>query len=278
MWRDSPSRAIQRIDPYRLPYHPGGELFRPPYISSDEPFRASYHSSGELFRPCGQPPLAIPGPRPTFSNSFAPRPTAYAHGSSGAARPFNHQYMPPPPKLLGPKSKTGGSSSRFPTATSSGHRNTSASTKMLVPASIPTSVSTASQAPAQPPAQAPAPAATPARSVAPPSPFSPPLTTESFSPPRVLPTSLAPLHRSLLPFLPPPEPFTLPPTPVPEIKTPAPRHRRLFVAAGESAYVENGMSLSTPTKESKSTGGIEDAGKWKELGKGIEELLVDFEE
>jgi hypothetical protein len=42
--------------------------------------------------------------------------------------------------------------------------------------------------------------------------------------------------------------------------------------------VENGMSLSTPTKESKSTGGIEDAGKWKELGKGIEELLVDFEE
>lgn len=61
--------------------------------------------------------------------------------------------------------------------------------------------------------------------------------------------------------------------PVPEIKTPAPRHRRLFVETGESTYVENGTSENKDT-----TGEAGDGGKWDELGKGIEELLVDFEE
>lgn len=278
VWRESSARAIQQqMAPYRLPYLSGVELFRPPYgSSSDEPFRSPFQSSAERFHHSRQPLGPMPGTRPTFPNGFAPLPGPFPPSSNVQMRTVHHhQYLPPPAKLLGSKIKIGvPSSSRFPVTSSSIPRQKSTSTKRLVPTPITTPVSSAAATAAAAAAAAAAPPpSVSTRSGAPPSPFSPPLTTQQpLSPAGVLPTSLAPTHRSLLPFIPPPEPFILPPTPVPEIKTPAPRHRRLFVAAGESTYVENGKS------ENKDTGEMGDGGKWEELGKGIEELLVDFEE
>lgn len=269
-WREPSSRAIQQISPYRLPYLSGVEIFRPPYVSSDETFRPPFQSSAERLRHSRQPLGPMPGARPTFPNGFAPLPGPFVPSSNGPIRTIRHfQYTPPTPKFLGSKIKIGSPSSRVPVTSSSVHRTKSASTKRLVPASITTAVSSSAAASsvAAPPPSAPAGSGTPS------SPFSPPLTSQPLSPAGMLPTSLAPTPRSLFPFLPPPEPVTLPTTPVPQIKTPAPRHRRLFVAAGESAFVENGTS-----GHKEDTSEMGDGSKWEELGKGIEELLVDFEE
>lgn len=274
VWRDSPSRTPQRIDPYRLPYTSAGELFPQPFIPSDEVFRPPYQSPAEVFRAYAQPPRQVPGPRPPFGpNGFTPRPAPFAPSSNGLTRTISQPYAPPSSKFPGPQNQIGVSASRFPATSSPPHRRALTGTTLpLIPASIP--ILAFSTAPLSAPVPTPA-------SVAPPSPFSPPLTTQPFSPQRTtLPTSLAPTPRSLFPFLPNFDPH---PTPVPQIKTPAPRHRRLFPKMGEPTFVEN--SMSSPGKENNSnstptttTGVVADAGKWKELGKGIEELLVDFEE
>lgn len=285
VWRESSSRAIQQMAPYRIPYLSRVEVFRPPYISSDEPFRPPFQSSAERLHHSRQPLGPMPGARPTFPNGFAPFSGPFPPSSDVPMRTIRYYpYTPPQPKFLASKIKIGGPSSRLPVTSSTIHRGKSASVKRPAPGSIAaaassTAASTAASSAATPSAATPS-AATPSAAVpplsaatgsgAPPSPFSPPLSSQPFSPAGVLPTSLAPTPRSLFPFLPPPEPVTLPTTPVPEIKTPAPRHRRLFVAAGESTFVENG------TSENKDPSEMGDGGKWEELGKGIEELLVDF--
>lgn len=273
VWREPSPRAIQQMSPYRLPYISSVELFRSPYISSDETFRPPLQSPAERLHHSRHPLGPMPGARPTFPNGFAPHPGPYAPSSSVPLRTIRHfQYTSPPqPKFPGSKIKIGGPNSRLPVTSSFVHRTKSVGTKRLVPASITAAASAATSSAAASPAAAPSPSA-PTGSGAPPSPFSPPLTSQPLPPAGVLPTSLAPTPRSLFPFLPPPEPVTLPTTPVPEIKTPAPRHRRLFVGVGESAFVENG------TSENKETSEMGDGAKWEELGKGIEELLVDFEE
>lgn len=273
VWRESSSRAIQQISPYRLPYLSGVEFFRPPYVTSDETFRPPFQSSAEGLHHSRRPFGPMPGARPTFPNGFAPLPGSFSQSANVPMRTIRHfQYTPPQSKFLGSKIKMGGPSSRHPVTNSSIHRAKSASTKRLVPASIITAASSSAATSSAAASAAAPPHSAPIGSGAPISPFSPPLSSQPLSPAGVLPTSLAPTPRSLFPFLPPPEPVTLPTTPVPEIKTPAPRHRRLFVAAGESAFVENG------TLENKETSEMGDGGKWEQLGKGIEELLVDFEE
>lgn len=281
VWREPPSHDIQRLNPYQLSYPSGSGLFRASYLPSKNSFRPPYQPSPDLFQPYGPVPRSVPGSLPKFSNGLVPHAFHLAPGVNDPMGPISHQHTPHPPKFLGFKNKIGSPSTRFPTVSSSPHRGISASTRnlasgLLATPVFPAAASTAGSAPAPASAPAPlraqAPPQAPSRPGPPPTPFSPPLTTQPLSPTRLLPTTLAPVHRALLPFLPPLESVTLPPTPLPEIKSPAPRHRRLFVAPGESAYVENGMS-----GDKKSSRTV-DGEKWEELGKGIEELLVDFGE
>lgn len=97
-----------------------------------------------------------------------------------------------------------------------------------------------------------------------------------------LPSSSAPNHLSLLPFLA-SSPTLQAQAPCPEVKTPAPRHRRLFVPPGEPKYVSNtapgtpkdGFRIKKDLKANKKNKGNLDEGLG--LKKEIEELLVDFE-